>query len=131
MKTASVYGNITSDSCRRQRKLLWHILAHGNMSNQIPDSRATWRNVVGLLSVLKRSSVREVMCGEVRDELDERRGDHFEMSNVGSFSRVVRIRLNVPCGSWSPICALQLCSCDEYIHTALLPQFKHGQNNWI
>lgn len=52
----------------------------------------------GLLRVIKQSSVREVMCGEVRDELDERRGDHFEMSNVGSFSRVVKIRLNVPCG---------------------------------
>lgn len=36
---------------------------------------------------------------EVRDELDERRGDHSELSNVGSFSRVVRIRLNVSCGS--------------------------------
>lgn len=90
------------------------------MSNQIPDNRATWRNVVGLLGVLKQSSVREVMCGEVRDELDERRGDHFEMSNVGSFSRVVRIRLNVACGSWSPICALKLCSCDECIHTATI-----------
>lgn len=70
-----------------------------NMSNHIPDSCATLRYVVGLLSVLKQSSVREVMCGGVRDELDERCGDHFEMSNVGSFSRVVRIRLNVPCGS--------------------------------
>ncbi len=77
-----------------------HIFAHGSTSNQISDIPfASSRNVVGLLSVIKQSSVREVMCGEVRDELDERRGDHFKMSNVGSFSRVVKIRLNVPCGS--------------------------------
>lgn len=83
---------------------MWrHILAHGSTCpiRFLTSRRASWRNVVGLLSVIKQSCVREVMCGEVRDELDERRGDHFEMSNVGSFSGVVKIRLNVPCGCWS------------------------------
>lgn len=77
-----------------------HILAHSSTSNQIPDiSFASSRNVEGPLNVIKQSSVRGVMHGVVRDELDESRGDHFEMSNVGSFSRVVKFRLNVPCGS--------------------------------
>ncbi len=108
MRTALIYGNIASDSSKGQRKLVayagsldatMHSCSWQHMSNQISDIPfASSRNVVGLLRVIKQSSVREVMCGEVRDELDERRGDHFEMSNVGSFSRVVKIRLNVPCG---------------------------------
>lgn len=111
MRTASVYGNIASDSCKRQKKLLAnkgsldaaaHSCSWQHMSNQISDILfASSRNEVGLLSVIKQSSVRELMCGEVSDELDERQGDHFEMSNVGSFSRVVKIRLNVLCSSRS------------------------------
>lgn len=57
---------ITSDSCRGQRKLVanagsWDAVARScswqHMSNQIPDSpdnRVAWRNVVGLLSVMKQ-----------------------------------------------------------------------------